>query len=42
MARKRSFHTGEFSDGSGTLDSALTHIKNLPASANIQFVAFTS
>ena len=33
-------HT-QYSDGSGTLDSALTHIKNLPASANIQFVAFT-
>ena len=33
-------HT-QYSDGAGTLDSALTHIKNLPASANIQFVAFT-
>ena len=33
-------HT-QYSDGSGTLDSALDYIKNLPASANVQFVAFT-
>ena len=33
-------HT-QYSDGSGTLDSALDYIKSLPASANVQFVAFT-
>ena len=33
-------HT-QYSDGSGTLASALEYIKGLPASANIQFVAFT-
>ena len=33
-------HT-QYSDGSGTLDSALSYIKNLPDSANVQFVAFT-
>lgn len=30
-----------FSDGSGTLDSALDYIANLPESANVDFVAFT-
>ncbi len=30
-----------YSDGSGSLDSALTYIKNLPDSANVDFVAFT-
>ncbi len=34
-------HTGEYSDGAGTLDSALTYIAGLPASANVNFVAFT-
>ena len=33
-------HT-QYSDGSGSLDSALSYIKNLPDSANVQFVAFT-
>ncbi len=33
-------HT-QYSDGSGTLDSALDYVKNLPDSANVQFVAFT-
>ncbi len=33
-------HT-QYSDGSGSLDSALDYVKNLPASANVQFVAFT-
>ena len=33
-------HT-QYSDGSGTLDSALDYVKNLPESANVQFVAFT-
>ena len=30
-----------FSDGSGTLASALSYIENLPESANVDFVAFT-
>ena len=30
-----------YSDGSGSLESALTYIKNLPDSANVDFVAFT-
>ena len=34
-------HTGEYSDGSGTLDSALDYIANLPEDANVDFVAFT-
>ena len=34
-------HTGEYSDGSGTLASALDYVKNLPDSANVDFVAFT-
>ena len=33
-------HT-QYSDGSGTLESALDYIANLPESANVQFVAFT-
>ncbi len=33
-------HT-QYSDGSGTLDSALSYIRSLPNSANVQFVAFT-
>lgn len=34
-------HTGEYSDGTGTLDSALDYISAIPQSANVQFVAFT-
>ncbi len=34
-------HTGEYSDGAGTLESALSYVKNLPDSANVDFVAFT-
>ena len=30
-----------YSDGSGSLDTALDYIRNLPESANVQFVAFT-
>ena len=30
-------HT-QYSDGSGTLDSALSYIRSLPVSANVQFV----
>ena len=30
-----------YSDGSGTLESALEYIRNLPESANVDFVAFT-
>ena len=33
-------HT-QYSDGAGSLDSALEYVKNLPDSANVQFVAFT-
>ena len=33
-------HT-QYSDGSGTLDNALSYIRSLPDSANVQFVAFT-
>ena len=33
-------HT-QYSDGAGSLESALSYVKNLPASANVQFVAFT-
>ncbi len=33
-------HT-QYSDGSGSLDSALSYIRSLPESANVQFVAFT-
>ena len=33
-------HT-QYSDGSGTLDSALEYIANLPESANVDFAAFT-
>lgn len=34
-------HTGEYSDGSGTLSDALSYIASLPESANVDFVAFT-
>ena len=33
-------HT-QYSDGSGSLESALSYVESLPASANVQFVAFT-
>ena len=33
-------HT-QYSDGAGSLDAALDYVKNLPESANVQFVAFT-
>ena len=33
-------HT-QYSDGSGSLDTALDYVKDLPESANVQFVAFT-
>lgn len=33
-------HT-QYSDGSGSLESALDYVKNLPESANVNFVAFT-
>ena len=33
-------HT-QYSDGAGTLDSALEYVKSLPESANVDFVAFT-
>ena len=33
-------HT-QYSDGSGSLESALAYVKALPESANVQFVAFT-
>ena len=33
-------HT-QYSDGAGSLESALDYVKNLPESANVQFVAFT-
>ena len=33
-------HT-QYSDGAGSLDSALSYIRSLPDSANVQFVAFT-
>lgn len=34
-------HTGQYSDGAGTLDSALSYVAGLPDSANVDFVAFT-
>ncbi|MCF0138332.1 MAG: S-layer homology domain-containing protein [Oscillospiraceae bacterium] len=34
-------HTAEYSDGAGTLAAGLDYVKNLPESANVQFVAFT-
>ena len=34
-------HTGDYSDGVGTLAGALEHIAALPESANIDFLAFT-
>ena len=33
-------HT-QYSDGAGSLDAALDYVKNLPESANVQFVSFT-
>ncbi len=34
-------HTGEYSDGAGTLAGALEYIAGLPQDANVDFVAFT-
>jgi len=34
-------HTGEYSDGNGTLKDGLNYIANLPEEANVDFVAFT-
>ena len=34
-------HTGEYSDGSGTLDEALDYVAGIPESNNVDFVAFT-
>ncbi len=34
-------HTGEYSDGAGTLAGALDYIAGLPQDANVDFVAFT-
>lgn len=34
-------HTGEYSDGSGTLDEALDYVKDIPENDNVDFVAFT-
>lgn len=34
-------HTGEYSDGSGTLDEALDYVAGIPESDNVDFVAFT-
>ena len=34
-------HTGEYSDGSGTLQEALEHVSGIPENDNIDFVAFT-
>lgn len=34
-------HTAEYSDGAGTLDEALTYIKDTAYRNNVQFVAFT-
>ncbi len=34
-------HTAEYSDGAGTLASALEYIDNIPESGNVDFVAFT-
>lgn len=34
-------HTGEYSDGSGTLDEALDYVEGIPESDNVDFVAFT-
>ena len=34
-------HTGEYSDGSGTLQEGLNYVADLPESANVDFVAFT-
>ena len=34
-------HTGEFSDGAGTLADGLSYVAGLPESENVDFVAFT-
>lgn len=34
-------HTGEYSDGSGTLDEALDYVAGIPESDSVDFVAFT-
>ena len=34
-------HTGEYSDGAGTLAGALEYIDSIPEEANVDFVAFT-
>ena len=34
-------HTGEYSDGAGTLQGGLDYVASLPDSANVDFVAFT-
>ncbi|MEJ5965157.1 S-layer homology domain-containing protein [Flavonifractor porci] len=34
-------HTGEYSDGSGTLQQGLDYVAGLPENANVDFVAFT-
>ncbi len=34
-------HTGEYSDGSGTLDEALDYVEGIPESDSVDFVAFT-
>ena len=34
-------HNGEYSDGAGTLSTALEYIGSLPEDANVDFVAFT-
>ena len=34
-------HTGEYSDGAGTLQEGLDYVARLPESANVDFVAFT-
>ena len=34
-------HTGEYSDGAGTLQEGLSYVASLPESANVDFVAFT-
>ena len=34
-------HTGEYSDGAGTLQEGLDYVASLPESANVDFVAFT-
>lgn len=34
-------HTGEYSDGAGTLQEGLDHVAALPESANVDFISFT-